>query len=335
MAKLPQPSDHRPGQGPVGQHLSLVAGRQRLRLPAAARATTSTSPRGPEGRAGRHAGEARASSPRCDIEWDYDYGFVLTSTDGGKSYTSLRVRQRLHDRRRANPERERLPGQVRQRDHRLPDSYDNGTAAVDRVLGNYGRADVRRRLLRPLRPRGQGADAALHLRDRPGAGAAGWFIDDVKVTAGDRVIYSPTSSRSDDTAIYNGGCNGEELQTARTCTTGWSYIDRRRGLAGRARLPDGAARPLRLRRPRAGRRVRPRDPPVPYRGCSLAYTDENHGYGNVGTDDPPAQSPLDATARAGGGGPRTSTTPPSPRRAGTGLLRRRPGPRRQLHRPEP
>ncbi len=23
-----------------------------------------------------------------DIEWDYDYGFVLTTTDGGKTYTS-------------------------------------------------------------------------------------------------------------------------------------------------------------------------------------------------------------------------------------------------------
>ena len=29
-------------------------------------------------------------------------------------------------------------------------------------------------------------------------------------------------------------------------------------------------------------------------GVLLTYTDENHGYGNVGTDDPPAQSPLDS-----------------------------------------
>ena len=28
-------------------------------------------------------------------------------------------------------------------------------------------------------------------------------------------------------------------------------------------------------------------------GLSIVYTDEAHGYGNVGTDNPPAQTPLD------------------------------------------
>ncbi len=31
----------------------------------------------------------------------------------------------------------------------------------------------------------------------------------------------------------------------------------------------------------------------------LAYTDEDHGYGNVGTDDPPAQTPLDSRPEPG------------------------------------
>ena len=31
----------------------------------------------------------------------------------------------------------------------------------------------------------------------------------------------------------------------------------------------------------------------------LAYTDEDHGYGNVGTDNPPAQTPLDARPEPG------------------------------------
>jgi hypothetical protein len=38
-------------------------------------------------------------------------------------------------------------------------------------------------------------------------------------------------------------------------------------------------------------------------GLLLAYTDENHGYGNVGTDDPPAQSPLDSQPEPGNGTP--------------------------------
>ena len=47
-------------------------------------------------------------------------------------------------------------------------------------------------------------------------------------------------------------------------------------------------------------------------GLSLAYTDEAHGYGNAGTDDPPAQSPLDSRAGAGREHARTSTTRRSP-----------------------
>ena len=34
-------------------------------------------------------------------------------------------------------------------------------------------------------------------------------------------------------------------------------------------------------------------------GLLLDYTDEDHGYGNVGTDDPPAQTPLDSRPEPG------------------------------------
>src|SRR3954453_3206106 len=34
-------------------------------------------------------------------------------------------------------------------------------------------------------------------------------------------------------------------------------------------------------------------------GLSLVYTDENHGYGNAGTDDPPGQSPVAAKPEPG------------------------------------
>jgi PKD repeat protein len=42
-----------------------------------------------------------------------------------------------------------------------------------------------------------------------------------------------------------------------------------------------------------------RDPIGWQAGFYLSYTDEAHGYGNVGTDDPPAQSPLDSTPEPG------------------------------------
>jgi hypothetical protein len=38
-------------------------------------------------------------------------------------------------------------------------------------------------------------------------------------------------------------------------------------------------------------------------GLSLVYTDENHGYGNAGVEDPPAQTPLDARPEPGSATP--------------------------------
>ena len=46
-----------------------------------------------------------------------------------------------------------------------------------------------------------------------------------------------------------------------------------------------------------------RDPIGWEAGLYLAYTDEAHGYGNAGTDDPPAQSPLDSTPEPGSATP--------------------------------
>ena len=57
-------------------------------------------------------------------------------------------------------------------------------------------------------------------------------------------------------------------------------------------------------------------PDVPAPGLYLSYTDEAHGYGNAGTDDPPAQSPLDSVPEPGSDDARTSTTRRSPPAAG-------------------
>ena len=46
-----------------------------------------------------------------------------------------------------------------------------------------------------------------------------------------------------------------------------------------------------------------RDPIAFASGFYTAYTDEAHGYGNAGTDDPPAQSPLDSQPEPGNNTP--------------------------------
>ncbi len=57
----------------------------------------------------------------------------------------------------------------------------------------------------------------------PGLARPGWFVDDLEVKAGDRVIYSSDFEAPTDAAIYNGGCR-EGLQTAQQCTDGWQHV---------------------------------------------------------------------------------------------------------------
>ena len=171
----------------------------------------------------------------------------------------------------------------------------------------------------------------------PGSAKAGWFIDDVKVKAGDRVIYSSDFESSSDNAIFNGGCR-EDLQTATVCTKGWQYTSAVDG------SPADHAYYLELR-DRAGfdadghgedDRATEDDPPGPNfePGVSLVYTDENHGYGNVGTDDPPAQSPAGRQARAGVGHAEPRRRGLHRRRGPQHVLGRRAGAGRQLPEPE-
>ena len=270
---------------------------------------------------------------RFDIEWDYDYGFVMTTTDNGKSYSVAAVGAGLHDARHAEPQRERLPAEVRQRDHRLARLLRQRDRCGRPGARQLRRAEVRRRLLRPLRLRGQGDDAALRLRDRPRAGAAGLVH---RRRQGDRRRPGHLPVRPGDAERHRDLQRRLQRQRAADRAEVHRRLDlhhRRRGLAGRARLPDGDARPLRLRRPRA-ERVRPRRPDVPAGDAPHLHRREPR-LRQRRHRRPAGAEPAGHPARARGGGP-------EPRRRGLHrgegrleLLRLRPGSRRQLHGPEP
>ena len=161
---------------------------------------------------------------RWDIEWDYDYGFVLGSTDS-KTYKSLRVGQGLHDARRRR---------TRTRTAARPEygngitgssaSYAAGTQTVDRLAGNYGAPafvddeyDISDLIGKP------GAALRFAYSTDPGLARPGWFIDDVTIKADDKVIYSSTSSRPT-TRRCSTAAAGRGLQTAARCTDGWTYV---------------------------------------------------------------------------------------------------------------
>ena len=153
----------------------------------------------------------------------------------------------------------------------------------------------------------------------PGLARPGWFIDDLVVTAttpsGKKVLLDADFEKTgghDDPRVFNGGCQADS--PGGKCTQGWQYVK-----AG-AEADFDHAYYLEMRDRSgfdlAGNGQIDRDPIGWQPGLYLSYTDEAHGYGNAGTDGPPAQSPLDSHARRPAARRRTSTTRRSSQAAG-------------------
>ena len=249
---------------------------------------------------------------RWNIEWDFDYGFVLTTTDGGSTYKSHASKAGYTTSKTGVPAgNPNQAGCLDTYDNGLTGSsgsYDAGTQDVDRLAGNvpdpvfledsYDISDL---------AGAQGGALRFSYSTDPGLALPGWFIDDLQVVAKvdgtDKVLYSTdfeSTGKPGDPEIFNGGCK-EDLSVATSCTKGWSYLQ-----AG-ADSPQDHAYYLEMRDRSGfdfdGKGEIDRDAIGFEAGLSLVYTDEAHGYGNAGTDDPPAQSPLDAVPTAGSSSP--------------------------------
>jgi immune inhibitor A len=237
-----------------------------------------------------------------DIEWDYDYGFVLSTIDNGKSYTSYPSAKGYTTPKTTNPNANGCQNQYGNGLTGASGSYKNGTQTVDRVAGNYPGAPFLDDEYDLSSLAGKAATVRLSYATDPGLARPGWFIDDLVIKAGDRVLYQSDFETANDPALYPGGCR-EGLATAQECTDGWMYVSAADG------SPAEHAYLLEMRDRSGfdanGRGEDDRDPPgITFEpGVLLAYTDENHGYGNVGTDDPPAQSPLDSQPQPGNQAP--------------------------------
>lgn len=166
----------------------------------------------------------------------------------------------------------------------------------DRLLGNYPDAPFVEDSYKLDDLAGKPATLRLSYATDPGLARPGWFVDDIVVKAGDQVIYSSDAESATDPAVFNGGCR-EDLQTAQQCTDGWTWLSASDG------SPAEHAYLLEMRDRSGfdahGMGESDRGDVTFASGVLLAYTDENHGYGNVGTDDPPAQTPLDSQPEPG------------------------------------
>jgi immune inhibitor A len=243
-----------------------------------------------------------------DIEWDYDYGFVLTSGDNGETYTSHASENGYTTAGASNPNQNACQAKFGNGLTGTSGSYQAGTAQTDRLLGDYPESifladeyDISSLV---------GKDHPVlrfSYATDPGLARPGWFIDDLVVEAttpqGKTVLLQTdleSSGDADDPQFFNGGCKGlpgQSLTTATRCTQGWNYVD------SSSAAPSDHAYYMELRDRSGfdydGKGQNDRGAISFLPGLSLVYTDEAHGYGNVGTDNPPAQSPLDANPEPG------------------------------------
>jgi len=241
-----------------------------------------------------------------DIEWDYDYGFVLTSTDGKdfvshpseNGYTTSNL-----DPTQGNPNQNGCQAAYDNGITGTSGSYQAGTDFVDRKAGNtpspvfladsYDVSDLVGAKTPVLR---------FSYSTDPGLARPGWFIDDLEVTATlpdgtKRKLFASSFEKTggpDDPQVFPGGCKSDGPGS---CTLAWNYVK-----AGQEADFDHAYY-LEMRDRSGfdldGKGQIDRDPITFEPGLSLTYTDEAHGYGNAGTDNPPAQHVLDSVPEPG------------------------------------
>ncbi|MDP3713271.1 MAG: immune inhibitor A [Mycobacteriales bacterium] len=240
-----------------------------------------------------------------DIEWDYDYGFVLAGTPDEKgklTYAGLASQNGYSTPSTQNPNANSCLTKYGNGLTGTSGSYEAGTQALDRVLGNTPKGGFLEDSYDLSSLAGvEGGVLRFSYATDPGLARPGWLIDDLKVVAtvdgAEQVLFDSDfedgDGGSDDPRVYNGGCKEDLSVSGGVCTEGWSYLE-----AGTPSSQEHAY--LLEMRDRSGfdfdgRGESERGAPSFQSGLLLTYTDEAHGYGNVGTDNPPAQSPLDST----------------------------------------
>ena len=238
-----------------------------------------------------------------NIEWDFDYGFVLMSTDGGESYQSLASANGYTTPASQNPNANSCQQQYGNGLTGSSGSYAANSQTTDRLTGAYPDAVFVDDQFDLSAGVGHATVLRFSYATDPGLARPGWFIDDLRITAGTNVIYEAdfeSSGDPSDPRVFNGGCK-ESQNVAATCTEGWQYVSASQG------SPADHAYYLEMRDRSGfdvdGKGQNDRDPIGFNAGLYLMYTDEAHGYGNFGVDDPPAQSPLDALPQPGNSTP--------------------------------
>ena len=235
-----------------------------------------------------------------DIEWDFDYGFVLATTDG-TSYTSLPSEKGYSTPKELNPNNSTCQGGFGNGLTGTSGAHAAGPAqvAIDRAEASVasGSPFIEDEYDLTQFAGQRGVVLRFSYATDPGLDRPGWFVDDLEVRAGDELIYGTDFSEEDELRIFPGGCGEQGRKVAAKCTEGWnqlkadepSQLDHAYYLELRDRSGFDFAS-----RGQSDRGELEWEP-----GVFLEYTDEIRGYGNNGSSQPPRQQYLDSNPSPG------------------------------------
>ncbi len=225
-----------------------------------------------------------------DIEWDYDYGFLLATTDKGLSYESLPSREGYTLPASDNPEGVGCQDRYGNGLTGTSGAWEDGDGLADR--GDYVEGSEFLDLSYDLSAyAGEPTDLRMSYFTDSGFVRPGWYVDDVTITINGDPVYVNDFEGGATDGIVNGGCDEGAVITG-PCSLGWNLLE-----AGETAQADHAY--FVEARDRAGFDLDANGQsdrgPITWRaGVSLGYTDEYRGYGNTSAEDHPNQTVLDA-----------------------------------------
>lgn len=219
-----------------------------------------------------------------EIEWDWDYAFVLASIDGGNTWKSLPSKRGTtldgHNPHAAE----------------CYTRYGNGITGVsgepnsltntNRALDLYPEAQWITDEFDLTAFKGQNVILRFSYFTDPAVVKRGWFIDDLAITADGATVYASDFESEEGTRLFPNGF-------ARVSSADGVDADHAYYIEVRDRISWD----------KDGKGQSERGAPTWAPGVAILYTDENHGYGNTGADNQPAQTIVDSQPQPGNENP--------------------------------
>ena len=219
-----------------------------------------------------------------EIEWDWDYAFVLASTDGGQTWVSLPsaagttidgFNPNAADCMTTN-------GNGITGVSGLP----NSPTTTERLTGEYPEAQW----ITDRFDLTQFAGSNLLLRfayfTDPAVTMRGWFIDDIHIEADGATVYASDFESEEGTRLFPD--KWTRVSSADGVETDHAYYVELRDRVSWDFDSKGQSE---------------RGAPTWEPGVAVVYTNENHGYGNTGVSNPPAQTIVDSRPDPGNDSP--------------------------------